>query len=169
MDSLTLVLNVSELDKTCLTPIIAYKTCSLKLNIVQQTLKICDKELVIVEGQLIKAQQENQNMSMRLNKVKQVAKKVESLKLEYNEINQLNQKTHNHLKHLQNGHEQMTHDYDKMERSNMQQEKVIKGLEQTCQDLKKQLVIANIEFEKQIQVLKVEIQDWKGQLEMVKV
>ncbi len=50
----------------------------------------------------------------------------------------------------------------------MQHEKVITCLEETCQDLKKQLVVANIESKKQIQALKVKIQDWKGQLEMVK-
>lgn len=41
----------------------------------------------------------------------------------------------------------------------MQNEKTIAGLEQTYQELKKQLVLANIEFEKQTQDLKAYIQD----------
>jgi hypothetical protein len=56
---------------------------------------------------------------MKLSQVEQVVRKVESLQLEYNELNKLNWKTHNDLKHLQSEHEQMTQVYNKMEQSNM--------------------------------------------------
>ncbi len=46
----------------------------------------------------------------------------------------------------------------------MQHEKAITSLEQTYQDFKEQLVIANIEFEKQTLALITQIQDWKGKL-----
>jgi hypothetical protein len=51
----------------------------------------------------------------------------------------------------------------------MQQEKTITCLEQTCQEFKERLVVNNIEFEKQTQALNVEIQYYKGKLEMAKV
>jgi len=43
----------------------------------------------------------------------------------------------------------MAWDYNKMEEFNMQQQSTINGLEQTCQELRKQLVDAHIEFEKE--------------------
>jgi hypothetical protein len=51
----------------------------------------------------------------------------------------------------------------------MQQEKTITCLEQTCQEFKKQLVVTNIEYEKQTQALNVEMQYYKGKLEMANV
>jgi len=42
-------------------------------------------------------------------------------------------------------------------------------LEQTCQEVKEQLMVANIEFEKQTQALNAQIQNWKGKLEMAKI
>jgi hypothetical protein len=44
----------------------------------------------------------------------------------------------------------------------MQQEKTITSLEWSYQELKEQLVLANIELENQTQVLNVQIQDYKG-------
>ncbi len=41
----------------------------------------------------------------------------------------------------------MTWDYNKMEESNMQQQSIIIGLEQTYQELREQQVVAHIEFE----------------------
>jgi len=51
----------------------------------------------------------------------------------------------------------------------MQQEKTVTCLEQTCQEFKEQLVVTNIEYEKQTQALNVEIQYYKGKLEMANV
>jgi hypothetical protein len=42
---------------------------------------------------------------MKLNQVEQVARKTQSLQLEYNEFIKLNWKSHNDLKHFQNEHE----------------------------------------------------------------
>ncbi len=63
----------------------------------------------------------------------------------------------------------MAKNYNKMEQSSMQQEKTIIGLEQSYQEQKEQLVLANKKLEKQTQVLCVLIQDQKGQLEFAKV
>jgi hypothetical protein len=43
------------------------QTCSLELKIVQKTLKNCDKELIIIKGQMNRVQHENQNLSNKLN------------------------------------------------------------------------------------------------------
>jgi SMC interacting uncharacterized protein involved in chromosome segregation len=75
--------------------------------------------LVILKGQLTKVQHENQNLSNKLKKAKQVVKKTKNLQYKYIELNQLNWKTHNDLKHLQTKFEQMMWDYNKMEESNM--------------------------------------------------
>ncbi len=56
-----------------------------------------------------------------------------------------------------------------MEQSSMQQEKTIIGLEKTCQEKKYQPFVTNIELEKQTRALNVQIQYWKGKLEMTKV
>jgi hypothetical protein len=53
----------------------------------------------------------------------------------------------------------MTHDYTKMENSSMRQQGVITSLEQTCQDLGEQHVVAHIEFEREKQSLTTQIQD----------
>ncbi len=53
-------------------------------------------------------------------------------------------------------------DYTKMEESNMQQQNIIIGLEQTYQNLKEQQVVAYIDFEKTKQSLITQIQVWKG-------
>ncbi len=45
--------------------------------------------------------------------------------------------------------EQMTRDYNKMEEFNMQLYSTIIVLEQTCQELKEQQVVAHINFEKE--------------------
>jgi hypothetical protein len=64
------------------------QTYSLKLTTIQQTLKNQEKELVTIKGQLVKDfQNQNQNLSMRLNQMKEAKSKVESLQLEYNEFN----------------------------------------------------------------------------------
>ncbi len=55
----------------------------------------------------------------------------------------------------------MKWDYNKMEKSSMQQNTII-GLEQTCQELKEQHVATHIECEKEKQTLIAQIQDWKG-------
>ncbi len=55
----------------------------------------------------------------------------------------------------------MTQDYNKMEESNMQQYSAITGLEQTCQELREQQVVAHIKFEKEKQTFTGQIQDWK--------
>jgi chromosome segregation ATPase len=52
-------------------------TYSLKLTTIHQTLNKYKKKLVTIKGQLVKLQNENQNLSMRLNQTKQVARKVE--------------------------------------------------------------------------------------------
>jgi hypothetical protein len=43
----------------------------------------------------------------------------------------------------------MMRDYTKMEEYSMQQQIIITGLEQTCQDLKEQHVVTHIEFERE--------------------
>jgi uncharacterized protein YoxC len=53
------------------------QTYSLELKIVQKTLKNCDKELVIVKGQMNRVQHENQNLS---NKLKEANKLLGKLK-----------------------------------------------------------------------------------------
>jgi hypothetical protein len=58
--------------------------------------------------------------------------------------------------------EQMTWDYAKMEESNLEQDGIMIGLEQTCQDLKEQHVVAHIKFKREKQSLTAQIQDWKG-------
>jgi hypothetical protein len=63
------------------------------------------------------------------------------------------------LKHLQVDLEQMMRDYTKMEESSMQQQSILIGLEQTCQDFRKQHVAAHIEFEREKQSLNAQIQD----------
>ncbi len=63
----------------------------------------------------------------------------------------------------------MTWDYAKMEESDLEQDGIIIGLEQTCQDLKEQDVVAHIEFKREKQSLTAQIQDWKGQYEITKV
>jgi len=65
------------------------------------------------------------------------------------------------LKFFQIEFEQMTQDYNKMEESNMQQYSAITGLEQTCQELREQQVVAHIKFEKEKQTFTGQIQDWK--------
>jgi len=42
------------------------QTCSLKLKVVQKTLKNHDKELIIIKGQMNRVQHENQNLSNKL-------------------------------------------------------------------------------------------------------
>ncbi len=49
-----------------------------------------------------------------------------------------------------------------MEEFNMQQQNIITSLVKTCQDLKEQPVVAQIEFEREKQSLTTQIQDWKG-------
>jgi hypothetical protein len=85
----------------------------------QQTFKNCDKELVIINGQLIKVQHENQNLSNKLKEVEHVVRKTKNLHQEYTKLNQFNWKTHNDLKCFQTEFEQMMWDYNKMEESNM--------------------------------------------------
>jgi len=53
-------------------------------------------------------------------------------------------------------------DYTKMEESNLEQQSVKTGLEYTCQDLRKQQVLAHIEFEREKQSLIAQIQNWKS-------
>jgi hypothetical protein len=48
------------------------------------------------------------------------------------------------LTHLQVDLKSMTQDYAKMEDSNLEQQGVITGLEQTCQDLKEEQVATHI-------------------------
>jgi SMC interacting uncharacterized protein involved in chromosome segregation len=67
----------------------------------QRTLKNCDKELVIVKGQLNKVQYENQNLSNKLNEAEQATRKIENLQQKYFELNQFNWKIHNDLTHFQ--------------------------------------------------------------------
>jgi uncharacterized protein YoxC len=45
----------------------------------QRTLKNHDKELVTIKGQLNRVQHENQNLSNKLNEVKQDARKTKNL------------------------------------------------------------------------------------------
>jgi SMC interacting uncharacterized protein involved in chromosome segregation len=94
--------------------------------------------LVIVKGQLNKVQRENQNLSNKLKKEKQIATKVENLRQEYVELNQLNEKTHNYFNNFQVDLEWMIQNYSKMKESILEQHGTIIGLEQTCQHLKEQ-------------------------------
>ncbi len=73
------------------------------------------------------------------------------------------------MKRLQIDIKQMTQDYAKMEKSNVQQHSIITSLEQTCQNLIEQQVVCHIKFEKEKQSLTTQIQDWKGQYETTKV
>ncbi len=100
--------------------------------------------LVTIKGQLNKVQHENQNLSNKLKEEKWVVRKIENLQQEYAEFNQFNSKTHNDLKHLQVYLEQMMQDCTKMEKSNMEQWNIIIGLEQTCQESRKQQVATHI-------------------------
>jgi hypothetical protein len=92
-----------------------------------------------------------------LKEAEQAVKKTENLQQKYVELNQLNWKTHNDLKCLQANLEQMMRDYTKMEEYSMQQQIIITGLEQTCQDLKEQHVVTHIEFEREKQILTTQI------------
>ncbi len=94
-----------------------------------------------------------------MNEVEHVARKIENLQQEYAKLNQFNWKT-NDLNRLQANLERMTRDYAKME-SNLEQGIII-GLEQTCQDLREQHVVAQIEFDKEKQSFIIQIQEWKG-------
>ncbi len=91
--------------------------------------------------------------------VEHAARKTKNLWQEYVELNQLNEKTHNDLNHLQVDLEQMTQDYAKMEESNLEQQGIIIDLEQSYQDFKKQQVVVHIEFDREKQSLIVQIQD----------
>jgi len=51
----------------------------------------------------------------------------------------------------------MTWEYDKMEEFNMQQKITITSLEQTCQELKEQQIVAHIKFEKEKKTLIAQI------------
>jgi len=53
----------------------------------QQTLKNCDKELVIIKAWLIKVQYENQTSLVGWIRQKQVARKTKNLHQEYIELN----------------------------------------------------------------------------------
>ncbi len=53
----------------------------------------------------------------------------------------------------------MMWDYAKMKELSLEQQNVIIGLEQTYQDLKKQHVVAHIEFEREKQNVTAQIQD----------
>ncbi len=75
----------------------------------------------------------------------------------YVELNQFNWKTHNDLNRLQANLERMTRDYAKME-SNLEQGIII-GLEQTCQDLREQHVVAHIKFDREKQSFIIQIQN----------
>ncbi len=68
-----------------------------------------------------KIQHENLNVSNKLKEAKQAARKTKNLQQEYAELNKLNWKTHNDLKHLQTNLEWMTQNCTKMEESSMQQ------------------------------------------------
>jgi hypothetical protein len=92
-------------------------------------------------------------MSNKLNEAEQAVKKTENLQQKYVELNQLNWKTHNDLECLQANLEQMIEDYTKTEESFMQQQIIITGLEQTCQ----QHVVTHIEFEREKQILTTQI------------
>jgi hypothetical protein len=46
-------------------------------------------------------------MSNKLKEAEQAVRKTENIQQEYIELNQLNWKTHNDLKHLQTNHEQI--------------------------------------------------------------
>jgi hypothetical protein len=83
----TLKLSLSKPKKTYMKPII---TCSLKLKIVQKTLKNCDKELITIKGQLNKVKHENQNLSNNMTEVGQSTRKIENLQEKYAEFNQFN-------------------------------------------------------------------------------
>ncbi len=74
--------------------------------------------------------------------------KTKTLQHEYNYRNKVNWNTWNDLKTLQNDHEHMTRNYNKIEQFNMQHEKTITNLEQTYDDKKEQLVLTNINLEK---------------------
>jgi DNA replication protein DnaD len=83
----TLKLCLSKPKKTYMRPTIA---CSLELEIVQKTLKNCDKELITIKGQLNKVKHENQNLSNNMTEVEQATKKTENLQEKYAEFNQFN-------------------------------------------------------------------------------
>ncbi len=73
------------------------QTYNIKLETMQQTLKFCDKKLVIIKGQLNKVQHENQNLSNKLKKAEHAVSKIENLQHEYAKFNNLNWKIHNNL------------------------------------------------------------------------
>ncbi len=91
---------------------------------------------------------ENQNLSLRVIQGEQSTMKTKTLQHEYNYFNKVNWKTWNDLKTLQNDHEHMVQNYNKMEQYNMQQEKTMTNLEQTYDDKKEQLIFINIDLEK---------------------
>jgi hypothetical protein len=59
-------------------------------------------------------------MSNKLKEIEHDVKKIENLQQKYTELNQLNWKTRNNLKHLQIDYERMMRNYNKMEESNME-------------------------------------------------
>lgn len=98
-------------------------------------------------------------MSNKLKEAEQAVRKTKNIQQEYIELNQLNWKTHDDLKHLQTNHEQIMWDYNKMEESNMQEQNTITSLEQTYQKFTQQHVATHVEFEKEKKTLIAQIQD----------
>jgi hypothetical protein len=58
--------------------------------------------------------------------------------------------------------EWMTRNYAKMKEFNLEQQRIITGLERTYQDLKEQHVATHIKFDKEKQSFTTQIQNWKG-------
>jgi hypothetical protein len=60
-----------------------------------------DKDLVVVEAQLLKQQQENKHLVVKVVEVERVIEKAETLQSNYYELTQPHSKTRNDLKTLQ--------------------------------------------------------------------
>ncbi len=79
--------------------------------------------------------------------VERATKKVKALQSKYNELTRAHFKTHNDVKTLQTDLDWLTKDYGKMEVINVQQEKTLLELENTCFQQKEHLTKVNIDME----------------------
>ncbi len=108
-----------------------------------------------MKTQLLKLQIENKHLVAKSVEVEKAIKKVKTLQQEYSELNQAHFKIHNNLKALHIELVWLTKDYGKIEAINVQQEKNLLELENTCLQQWEQLAKVNIDMENRTHELRV--------------
>ncbi len=131
----------------------------------KQALPNINKDLTNVKTQFFKLKTKNKHLLVKSVEVEKVIKKVEALQSKYNELTHAHFKTCNDLKTLQTNLDRLTRDYGKMEAINVQWEKTLLELENTCLQQREQLTKVNIDMENRTHELWVQIQELKGELE----